>query len=244
MNDKIWLGIPSLLMMVSGILHLISGILAIGLIELSVTLFIFTGFFLPLSIFLYIHLNQDNYTNKENVIIMSTTVSFLNLLMVITQLLINSPQDRYYIHPILILLGVINSMNFSILFFFKTRNDKMEFGDRVCYFCVVLIRGLGISLLFNILTWIGWPPDPNIPMILYVCIFGILYVFNGYYLFTKVKNKWVNLELVFILFSSLILGIVSYLSFSHPNLLISAVLFILLIPMILYDAKTEINDNK
>ncbi|TXT61527.1 MAG: membrane protein of unknown function [Promethearchaeota archaeon] len=238
MKDKIWLGIPSLFMMISGTLHLITGILAVGLVELCVTLFIFTGFFLPLSILLLIQLMQNTYKEKENVIMMSTTVSFLNLLMLITQLVINSPRDRDYIYPILVILVGINIINFSFLLSFKTRIAQMGFHEKVRYFCVVLIRGLGISLLFNVLTWIGWPPDPNIIMILYVLIFGSLYVLNGYYLFAMKKSKWVNLELLVVLLSSLILGILSYLSFSHPNLLISSTLFILLVPMIIYDAKT------
>lgn len=237
MNRKKELVIVSIFMLISGILHLITGILTIGLLELSVTLIIFTFFFLPLAFILLIQIKRNIFTEKDNAIIMSTTVSFLNILMLITQILINSPQDRYYIYPILIILIGIDVLNFPILFRFKTNMEEMKLNSKVNYFCLVIIRGLGISLVLNSLTWIGWPPDPNIVMIAYVVIFGSLYLMNGYYLFIKKRTQMINIELLILLISSLFIGLLLYFYFPHPNILISVFLFTLLIPLCLYNYK-------
>jgi len=239
MNDKIRLGILSLLMMISGVLHLIAGFLSIGLLELSVTLIIFTCFFLPLSFLLMIQIRKNSFAEKENIVIMSTTVSFLNILMLFTQILINSPQNRYDIYLILVLLIVIDIINFSFVFEFKSRIEQMEFNDKLNYFCMVVIRGLGISLVLNVLTWIGYPPDPNFLMILYVLLFGGLFIINGYFLFLKKKKKIIDIEVLILLFSALIIGLLLYFYFPHPNILISAFLYILIIPMIIYKIKIK-----
>ncbi|MFO7797874.1 MAG: hypothetical protein ACQERB_14690 [Promethearchaeati archaeon] len=239
MNDKIRLGILSLLMMISGVLHLIAGFLSIGLLELSVTLIIFTCFFLPLSFLLIIQIRKNSFTEKENIVIMSTTVSFLNILMLFTQILINSPQNRYYIYLILIVLMAIDIINFSLVFEFKSRIEQMDFNDKLNYFCLVVIRGLGISLIFNTLTWIGYPPNPNLLMILYVVLFGSLYLLNGYFLFLKKKKIIIDIEVLILLFSALIIGLLLYSYFPHPNILISAFLYILVIPMIIYKIKIK-----
>jgi len=233
MEDKIRLGIVSLLMMLSGILHLITGILAIGLLELSVTLIIFTLFFLPLSFLLIIQIRRNSFIEKDNIVIMSTTVSFLNIIMLITQIFINSPQDRYYIYPIFVFLIAIDIINFPLVFEFKTRIEKMLFINKLNYFCLVIMRGLGISLVFNTLTWIGYPLDPNFLMISYVLFFGILYLLNGYYFFLR-KKKIIDIVVLIVILASLIIGLTLYFYFPHPNILISAFLYILIIPMIIY----------
>jgi len=237
MNDKTKLGIVSFLLMISGILHLITGILSIDLLELSVTMIIFTCFFLPLSFLLIVQIIKETFTKKDTVVIMSTTVSFLNILMLITQILIKSPESRYYIYPILICLIGIDIINFPLLYTFKISIEGMLFIDKLNYFCVVVIRGLGISLIINILTWIGWPPNPNLLMISYVLLFGSLYLINGYYLFERKKTQIINIEILIVLISSLVIGLSLYFYFPHPNVLVSAFLFILLIPMIIYNLK-------
>ena len=137
--------ISGVLTLIIGILHIFIGVLAIGLLELSVTLFIFSIFLLLLSLRLITLMRNNPLDEKGRTVISCATGSFLNAVTMLTHILIASPNDRSFIYVFLFFFIVIDIYNFNIFFIKKIQLDQMDKDDKLSYFTIVIIRGLGLG---------------------------------------------------------------------------------------------------
>ncbi len=115
MDDRIVL-VSAYLMVVLGILHLILGILAVGLLELSVTAFIFFGFYVLMGFGLISLIKKRLLDETRPILIGCATISFLNTLTCFLLIITAAPEDRTYLYYFLIIPIIFNIVNFPIIF--------------------------------------------------------------------------------------------------------------------------------
>ena len=97
--------------------------------------------------------------------ITATTLTILNIIMYSTLILIGMAGEKYYINYLMLLANGLDFACFVRFYSVKVNLDQMDLIEKFDYFSIVVIRGLGIGLLFNIISWII-PPDLNIIMII------------------------------------------------------------------------------
>jgi hypothetical protein len=226
--------LASYLTLLNGILHATVGVLAIGLLELSLTAFIFSAFFIFLGLKMISLMRNHQLDETKRAIIACTTISFLNSITMFTHILIGSPEDRVYLLGFMIFFTIVDLINFLIFYLKKIELDQMDKGDKISYFAICIIRGIGLGLLFNILAWIGWPPDPNPMMIIYNLIFGTLCLIFGERLYDKKEEKKIQMRALIVLVLGLIIGIVICVIFPFPNTLVNIILYSIVIPIRIY----------
>ena len=227
-----------ILMFISGILHAIGGILSIGLITLVVTFLIFSGFFLLLGLRMIKIMRYDMLDRTKRIIIFCTTISFLNFITILTLILTATPEDRIYLYAFMISFIIIDWINFPIFFIRKIELDQMDFDDKLSYFAIIIIKGLGLGLLFNILAWIGITSDLNPFMITYILIFGILNIIFGELLYSKKEVIKIQNRAIIILTLGLIFESILLFFFPNAKSIVDIILLIAIIPIrILYVKK-------
>jgi len=226
--------IANYLTLLTGILHATVGVLTIGLLELTITVFIFSFFFLYLGYKMIQLMRSNKLDETKRAIIACTTISFLNCLTMVTHILIGSPEDRVYLYIFMIFFIVVDLINFFIFYLKKIELDQMDKYDKISYFAICIIRGIGLGLLFNILAWIGWPPDPNPTMIIYNLVFGTLCLIFGERLYDKKEEKNIQIRALIVLVLGLGVGIVVYFIFPFPNTLVNIILYLIVIPIRIY----------
>lgn len=228
-----------ILMFISGILHAIGGILSIGLITLVVTFLIFSGFFFLLGLRMIIIMRYDTLDRTKRIIIFCTTISFLNFITILTHGLTAIPGDRIYLYIFMIIFIIIDLINFPISFIRKIELDQMDFNDKLSYFTIVIIKGLGLGLLFNVLAWIGIISDLNLYMIMYILVFGTLNMIYGELLYTKKEEKKIQNWTIIILVLGLIFETTLIFFFPNAKSLVDIILLGIIIPIRIYYIKKK-----
>ncbi len=228
-----------ILMFISGILHAIVGILSIGLITLVVTFLIFSGFFLLLGLRMIKIMGYDMLDRTKRIIIFCTTISFLNFITILTHMFTATPGDRVYLYVFMIIFIIIDLINFPIFFIRKIELDQMDFNDKLSYFTIVIIKGLGLGLLFNVLAWIGIISDLNLYMIIYILVFGTLNMIYGELLYTKKEEKKIQNRAIFILVLGLIFETTLIFFFPNAKSLVDIILLGVVIPIRIYYVKKK-----
>ena len=110
----------------------------------------------------------------------------------------------------------------------------MDRDDKLDYFSIVVIRGLGIGLLFNLLSWLI-PPDINLIMIVYILVFGSLNMFYGNKLLTEKEQIRIQIGALIVLILALIVGIIIYMYvIPDPKCFVNIAMFCVLIPIRIY----------
>lgn len=233
MNDKKVL-ISAYLIFIIGFEHLIIGILSLGILELSVTAFIFFFFYVLMGYSL-IRVLKNNLIEENNSILLGcTTIAFLNSLTYFLLIITSAPADRTFLYYLLIIPIAINIFNFPILFLKKIELDQMTLDGKLSYFSIVIIRGLGFSFLFNILAFIGWPMNPIYPMIFYLSVFGLLNLLLSNALYNKISYKNIQLYAIAVLMAGMIIGIGIYFLYPNPKTIVWSMLYIIIIPLRFY----------
>ena len=228
-----------ILMFISGILHVIGSILSIGLITLVVTFLIFSGFFLLLGLRIIKIIRYDLLDRTKRIIIFCTTISFLNFITILTHGLTATPGDRIYLYVFVIIFIIIDLINFPIFFIRKIELDQMDFNDKLSYFTIVIIKGLGLGLLFNVLAWIGVISDLNLYMIMYILVFGTLNMIYGELLYAKKEEKKIQNRAIIILVLGLIFETTLIFFFPNAKSLVDIILLGIIIPIRIYYIKKK-----
>ncbi len=239
MTDNKFVLFSGLMLFISGLLHVIVGILAIGLLDLCVTAFIFSGFFIPIGLKMIQLVKNDLLNETRPTIIASATISFLNSITVLTHVITATPEDRIYLYIFLIIIIIINCISFPIVFKKKTELDQMDANEKLSYLSIVIIRGLGLGLLFNALDWIGFSNEFNPLMITYILTFGILYMFFGNKLYKQKDIIKIQIGALLTLILGLMLGIILYLFYPNPKFIVNTILSCGLIPIRFYYVKKK-----
>lgn len=231
--------ISGVLTLTVGILHIFIGFLAIGLLELSVTLFIFSVFLLLISLRLITIIRKNPLDGKRRIIISCATGSFLNAVTMLTHILIASPNDKFVIYVFLFFFIAIDLYNFLIFFIKKIQLDQMDKDDKLSYFTIVIIRGLGLGLLFNVLTWIGISGDLNPIMITYILIFGTLNTIFGEQLYKKKEVRKIQMRALLVLILGLVFETILCYLFPNPKFFVDIILYSVIIPVRIYYIKSK-----
>ena len=232
-NDK-KIFISGVLMLIVGILHIFIGVLAIGLLELSVTLFIFSIFLLLISVRLITIIRKNPLDGKRRTVISCATVSFLNAFTMLTHIIIASPDDRLVLYVFLVFFIVIDFYNFMIFVNKKIQLDQMDKDDKLSYLTIVIIRGLGLGLLFNVLAWIGISGNLNPIMIIYILIFGTLNMIFGEQLYKQREVKKIQMRALLVFILGLVFESILYYLFPNPKSLVDIILYSVIIPVRIY----------
>ncbi len=217
----------------TGIFHGILGILARGLLELSVTALIFC-FFVILLARILIKLIKYNVLNERPVIISCTTICFLNSTTYLTLILTGASEGRFYLDIFMVILIALNVINFTIFFNTKAKFDIMDNLEKLSYFSIVIIRGMGIGLLFQILGYIGNPPKPNYIMIIYILIFGIANMFYGERLYSKRKRFGIQIGAIITLVAGFIFAVILIFIFISPKFVVYIILLMILFAITIF----------
>ena len=231
--------ISGVLTLIVGILHIFIGVLAIGLLELSVTLFIFSIFLLFISLRLITVMRNNPLDEKRRIIISCATGSFLNVVTMLTHIIIASPNDRLVLYFFLFFFIAIGFYNFLIFFIKKIQLDQMDNDDKLSYFTIVILRGLGLGLLFNVLAWIGISGDLNPIMITYILIFGTLNTIFGEQLYSKNDVKKIQMRALIVLILGLVFETILVSFFPNPKSLVDIILYSVIIPVRIYYIKKK-----
>jgi len=231
--------ISGVLTSIVGILHIFIGFLAIGLLELSVTLFIFSVFLLLISLRLITIMRKNHLDETRRAVISCATGSFLNAVTMFTHILISSPSDRFLLYGFLFLFIAIDFYNFLIFFMKKIQLDQMDKADKLSYFTIVIIRGLGLGLLFNVLAWIGISGNFNPIMVIYILTFSILNMIFGEQLYNKKEMKKIQMRALLVLTLGLVFETILCYFFPNPKSLVDIILYSVTIPVRIYYIKNK-----
>ena len=226
--------ISGYLLFISGILHIVVCILTIGLITISGTTLIFGISFLPLGLGMIWLLRRNLLDETRRLIIFCATISLLNFLTLLANILTNTAENRITIYLFLILFIIIDLITFPIFFIKKTELDKMDVDEKLSYFTIVIIKGLGIGLLFNSLAWIGLTNDLNPFMISYILIFGTINTIFGELLYRKREEKKIQIRAVVFLTLGLIFELILCFFFMNAKSIINIILYITVITIRIY----------
>jgi len=226
--------ISGYLLFVSGILHIVACILTLGLITISGTTLIFGISFLPLGLGMIWLLKRNLLDETRKLIIFCATISLLNFLTILTNILTNTAENRITIYLFLILFIIIDLITFPIFFIRKTELDKMDADEKLSYFTIVIIKGLGIGLLFNSLAWIGLTNDLNSYMISYILIFGTTNTIFGELLYRKREEKKIQIRAVVFLTLGLIFEYILCFFFINAKSIVNIILYISVITIRIY----------
>ncbi|MBD3213859.1 MAG: hypothetical protein GF311_14715 [Candidatus Lokiarchaeota archaeon] len=232
-KEIIRVSIGSKLLFLTGIFHVIIGILAFGLLEPTVTAFIFAFFVLLLSYFM-LKFNGTIAVLEKPVIMFSTTVSFLNSITYSTLILEGSTQDRFILNILMTIVIMLNIVNFVIFFTAKVKFEMMDLPEKLSYFTIVILKGLGIGFLFYMLAWIGYPINPNFVMVSYNLIFGLAFIVFGQKLYTDKESIRIQIGTIFTLMGALIIGIVLFIIYPNSKAIVNNVLISIIIIIRLY----------
>ena len=196
--------ISAYLMFISGILHVVVTILARGLIEIAATALVFAIFYLLLSLIMIIRIRKDQLDETRRIVIWNTTVSLLNSVTILTHIITRTPENRIFVYIFLILIIIINLICFPTFFIKKTEFDGMDGIEKLSFFSIVVIKGLGLGLLFNVFAWIGLINDVNPFMITYILIFGSLNSIFGELLYRRKEIRKIQKRALIVLSLGLI----------------------------------------
>ena len=231
--------ISSYLVLISGITHLVVSILTLGLLTISVTTLLFGISFLLLGLGMIWILKNNLLDETRRLIIFCGTISFLNSVTILTNILTGTAEDRIIIYLFLILFVIIDLISFPIFFIKKTELDSMDKNDKLSYFSILIIRGLGIGLLFNVLAWIGVIGDLNPYMVSYILIFGTINMIFGELLYRKREVKKIQMRAVVFLALGLITELILCFFFLNAKSIADIILYFTVIMIRIYYIKMK-----
>jgi len=134
---------------------------------------------------------------------------------------------------------IIDLITFPIFFIKKTELDKMDADEKLSYFAIVIIKGLGIGLLFNSLAWIGLTGDLNLFMISYILIFGTINTIFGELLYRKREEKKIQIRAVVFLTLGLIFELILCFFFINAKSIVNIFLYTSVIAIRIYYIKKK-----
>ncbi|MFW9897825.1 MAG: hypothetical protein ACFFDO_01020 [Candidatus Thorarchaeota archaeon] len=193
--------IAARLFFISGIFHIIIGILAFNLLGLSITAYIFAFFVIWLSN-MFIKLVRINVIDETDILISVTTITVLNSMNYLMFILNGVIEGRFFLNMFMYIVLCLNIVNFMIFFNTKSQLNSMDIDEKLNYFSIILIRGLGMNLLFGIIGYLE-SPDPYYLRVVFSLIFGIYNTKYGNKLKTEVDAK-VQIKALITVYLSLI----------------------------------------
>jgi len=227
------------LMFISGILHLIAVILARGLLEIAATALVFGIFFLILGLIIIIRVRNKQLDETRKIIIWNTTITLLNCITILTHIITRTPEERIIVYIVLILIIIIDLICLPTFFIKKTELDRMDRIDKLSFFSIVVIKGLGLGLLFNVLAWIGLINDVNPFMIIYILVFGTLNTIYGELLYRRKEDKKIQNRALIVLILGLIIEAILCIFFVNAKSIVDIILYMVLIPIRFYYIKNK-----
>ncbi|MFX1277055.1 MAG: hypothetical protein ACFFAT_18675 [Promethearchaeota archaeon] len=169
--------IAARLSLISGIFHIIIGILAFDLLNVSITAYILAFFVIWLSS-MFIKLVRINVINETDILISITTITVLSSISYLIFILNGVTEGRFFLNMFMYIVLSLNLVNFIIFFNTKSQLNSMDMDEKLNYFSVILIRGLGMNLLFGFTGYLQ-PPDPHYLVVVFSIIFGIYNIKYG-----------------------------------------------------------------
>lgn len=238
-NNKFVL-ISAYLMFISGILHVIAVIFSRGLIEIAATALIFAIFFILLSSIMIVRLKRNQLDERRRVVIWNTTITLLNSITILTHIVTRTPENRIVVYGLLIFIVVVNLICFTTFFIKKTELDKMEEGiEKLSYFSIVVIKGLGLGLLLNVFAWVGLMNDANPFMIVYIVVFGTLNMVFGELLYRRKQVKKIQNRALIVLILGLLSEAILCVFFMNAKSIVDVFLYSIVICIRFYYIKNK-----
>ena len=231
--------ISAYLMFISGILHLVVTILARGLIEIAATALVFAIFFLVLSLIMILRIRKDQLDETRRIVIWNTTITLLNSITILTHIITRTPEDRFIVYLFLIIIVIINLICFPLFFIKKAELDEMDGVEKLSFFSIAVIKGLGLGLLFNVLAWIGLTNDVNSFMIVYILVFGSLNTIYGELLYRRKEDKKIQNRALIVLILGLISEAILCIFFVNAKSIVDIFLYLVIIPIRFYYIKNK-----
>ncbi len=227
-NDK-FVSVAIYVYILLGMTHLIVGFLAIEFLELTVTAFIYSFFFLTIGFSLLKFKKRDELENTKMIIILASTIAVLNAYCSLSQL-ITCNFNNIFLLPVFILFNFgLDLLVFSIFFNYKTKVDEMDNVEKISYFSIVITRGLGLGLLFQILAWLLL--SPNVIMISYILLFGSVNMLFGQLFYFKKENRNLQKLGFFFLILGAIFGVYVLMLYPNYTFIVFTILYAIVIPI-------------
>ncbi|TFG24181.1 MAG: hypothetical protein EU529_05175 [Promethearchaeota archaeon] len=167
----------------SGLLHIAIGILAFGLVSVPLTAFLFAFFVIWLSIW-FNRLVKANVMNDTEILISITIITILNSMNYLIFILEGVTEGRFFLNILMYIVLSLNLINFLIFFSTKSKLNSMDMDEKLNYFSILLMRGLGMNFFFRFLDFIR-APDPHYLIAIFCIILGTCIIIYG----NKVMNK-------------------------------------------------------
>ncbi len=198
------------LFLLSGYLHLIVGILAFGVWKITAIAFMMAFFVCWLSSMLA-KLIKGNVMAERPPLIFSTIITFLSSLTYLLFMIMGDTMESEIgaiLNVFMIIIICINVICFITFYNSKTKIEIMDFPEKLSYFSIVIIRGIGMSMFFHTVTCFS---PFNGTMALYLSIFGILLMIFGEKLLTESGNIKIQKISLLILFLAVVVGFIVFL---------------------------------
>lgn len=230
--------IAARLFFISGIFHIIIGILAFGILNVSITAYVFAFFVIWLSIW-FTRLVRINVIDETAILISVTTITILNTMSFLIFILTGATEGRFFLNMFMYIVLCLNIVNFMIFFNTKSQLNSMDTDEKLNYFSIILIRGLGMNLLFGIIGYLV-PPDPHYLVVVFCLIFGIYNTKYGNKLITEVEDAKVQIKALIIVCLSLISALlIFFFVVSDLKMLFNILLFSVVVLIRFYYVKKK-----
>ena len=116
----------------------------------------------------------------------------------------------------------------------------MEGGiEKLSFFSITVIKGLGIGLLFNVLAWVGLINDVNPFMITYILVFGTLNMIYGELLYRRKEVKKIHNRALIVLILGLISEVILCIFLVNAKSIVDIFLYIVVICIRFYYIKNK-----
>ena len=229
--------IAARLYFISGIFHIIIGILAFDLLNVSIIAFIFAFFVLWLSGW-FIKLVRTNVMDETDILISMTTITVLNSINYLIFILNGVTEGRFFLNMFMYIVLCLNLVNFMIFFNTKSQLNSMDMDEKLNYFSIILIRGLGMNLLFGFIGYLQ-PPDPHYLVVVFSIIFGIYNIKYGNKLVNGVDAKVQIKALIVVSLSLISILLIFFFVVSDVRFLFNLLLFSLVVLIRFYYVKKK-----
>jgi len=236
MDKKVLTCSSGFLIFISGITHIIVGFLALENLTICITSIIYCVFFVSIGLALIITIKRGMFNEKNRIIVFGIVVTLLNGFANIILLITENVNQKTLIYGFLVWHVCISFTIFPIIFYVKTELDKMNNSEKISFFSIILVKGLGLNYTFQVLRWIGIvnQAGPNYLMISYCLIFGIINSIIGELLYRRKDKSPIQILSIIILLCCGIVGIILWFNFPEPNLLLFLCFHLIILPIRFY----------
>jgi len=225
------------LFFISGIFHIIIGILAFGILNVSITAYVFAFFVIWLSIW-FTRLVRIKVIDETNILISITTITVLNSLNYLLFILNGNTEGRFFLNMFMYIVLCLNVVNFMIFFITKSQLNSMNTDEKLNYFSIILIRGLGLNLLLGFLGYLQ-PPNQHYLVVVFCIIFGIYNMKYGNKLTTEMDTKVQIKALITVCLSLISTLLIFFLVVSDLKMLFNILLFSVVVLIRFYYVKKK-----